>query len=125
MKCPHCCYLYTKQINICFCVQSTHVNVLHTHFSILFYYLLYFSPHHVTNNIFSGSHTGCLAASLQTPLGDSVINTEMKKPINQFWKDLKSVKCKSTLMDNKQPDIILHSNSIVCWIPQRTYLIVS
>jgi len=42
----------------------------------------------------------------------------MKKLIDQFWTDLKSLKYKNTLMDNKEPDIILPSNSIVCWIPQ-------
>jgi len=77
------------------------VNILHTHFSILFYYLLPFSPHSFTNNIFSAPHTECLVASLQTPLGDSVTNTEIKKLIDQFWTDLKSLKYKSTLMDNK------------------------
>ena len=94
------------------------MNVLHTHFSILFYYLLPFSPHCFTNNSFSAPHTECLVASLQTPLGDSVIKIEMKKLIDQFRTDLKSLKYKSTLMDNKEPDIILPSNSIVCWIPQ-------
>jgi len=117
MKCAHCCYLYTKHITISFCVQSAHVSILHTHCSILFYYLLLVSPHLFTN-IFSAPHTECLVASLQTALGDSVINTEMKKPVDQFWTDLKSLKYKSTLMDSKKPDIMLHSNSIVCWIPQ-------
>jgi len=111
--------LFIHKTNICFCVQSAHANILHMDFFILFYYLLPFSPHHFTNNIFSVHHTECLVASLQTPLGDSVINTGMKMLIDQFRTDLKS------LMDNKEPDIILPSNSIVCWIPQIAYLIVS
>ena len=101
MTCAHYCNLYTKQIKICFSVQNAHVNGLHTHFSILCHYLLPFFPYHFTNNIFSTPHTECVVASLKTPLGNLVINTEMKMRIDTFWTDGQSSKNKSTLMDNK------------------------